>query len=107
MAQMHGKRLFTGIVHVKGLFVFHMSTMTEIEYPWRICDHALHIHFWPGKALVVGRWKEGLGETGNLLRAIRGRRVKEDEKPLSSFVEDGLLQQVLAQGSEDEHTRDA
>jgi hypothetical protein len=103
VSQMHGNRLFTGIVHVKGRFVFHMSTMTEIEHPWRICDHALHVHFWPGKALVIGKWKPGLGETGNLLRAIRGRRVKEDEKPLRSFMEDSVLQEVTEPREEDEH----
>jgi hypothetical protein len=90
MAQMHGKTLFVGNVYVKGLFLLHMSTMTEIEYPWRICNHALHIHYWPGKAVVIGKWKPGLGETGNLLRAIKGRKM-DDEKTIRASVEDHIL----------------
>jgi hypothetical protein len=74
---MHGKRLFTGLENVKGRFLFDVAPVHEIEHPFRSCNHAVYVHFWPRKALVLGWWKKRHSETENLMRAVGGRNVEK------------------------------
>jgi hypothetical protein len=72
---MHDLRnsLFYGFENVRGRFVYDVASVHEIEYPFRKCDKALYIHILPGKALVLGKWKEGEELEQHLLEAMRGR----------------------------------
>lgn len=76
MAKMHGKFLFTGIERVKGIFLFDIAYVHEIEEPFRRCDHALYVHIWPGKALVTGFWKKRRSTVDqHLIKAMGGRAL--------------------------------
>lgn len=70
---MHGKKLFTGIIFVKGFFLFDIASVHEIEYPFRYCDHALYIRIWKTRALVLGWWKQSSDIDEHLMRSIGGR----------------------------------
>lgn len=76
MAQMHEITLFAGITPRKGLFLFDVAPTREIEFPWRVAKKSLLIHFWPGKALVFGRWRwSGLDEEKALYAALEGEEI--------------------------------
>lgn len=82
MAQMHELTLFCGISQRKGLFswkglfLFDIAPTIEIEWPYRKCRHSLLIHFWPGKALTIGRWSwSGLSEQEALIAATEGYNI--------------------------------
>lgn len=73
---MHEITLFAGITPRKGFFLFDVAPTREIEFPWRQAKKSLLIHFWPGKALVLGRWRwSGLSEEQALLQAVEGENV--------------------------------
>jgi hypothetical protein len=73
-----------GLFSWKGLFLFDVAPTIEIEWPYRKCKHSLLIHFWPGKALTIGRWSwSGLSEQEALIAATEGYRIG-DWKPESS-----------------------
>jgi hypothetical protein len=77
---MHGRKLFTGIVNVKGFFALDIAPVYEIEHPFRACNHALFVHFWPGKSIVLGWWRKGRGEVRNLLLAVKGNKIDVEEE---------------------------
>lgn len=91
----HGKKLFTGIEHVKGFFLFDVAPVHEIEHPFRSCNHALYIHCWPGKAVVLGWWKKRHNETENLMKAVGGRVVQEKEISRPGLVSTQLRQNKI------------
>jgi hypothetical protein len=95
---MHGERLFAGIENVKGRFLFDVASVHEIEHPFRSCNHALYIHFWPRKALVLGWWKKRHNETDNLLLAVQGRNL--DGTQVGEVDTTGILRGVLPVGPE-------
>jgi hypothetical protein len=70
----HGKKLFTGVESIKGFFLFDIAPVHEIEHPFRKCSHALYLHAWPGKAVVLGIWRKNTKTLEeHLLEALRGR----------------------------------
>jgi len=91
---MHGRYLFAGIENVKGYFLLDIAPVHEIEHPFRSCNHALYIHHWPKKAIVLGWWKKRYDETENLMRAVKGR-----EYDLEKTYPAGLLRSSLSEGS--------
>jgi hypothetical protein len=107
MAQMYGKKLFTGVENVRGFFALDIAPVYEIEYPWRICEHALYFHIWPGKALVAGIWnKNRIPLEKHLLAAMRGRIHDKKKEGLREWVQpEGLRQgspevvQALSKGT--------
>lgn len=93
MAQMHGRKLFTGIENVKGFFVLDMAPIFEIEHPYRKCKHALFVRIWKTKAIILGWWRQG-DEVSNLLMAVRGSKINVEEEERNfyrSVVDRGLL----------------
>lgn len=87
LAQMHELTLFTGIIPRKGLFLFDIAPTREIEFPWRAAKRCLLIHIWPGKAIVIGRWRwSGLDEHEALLAALEGEEIG-DVQQQSGFGE--------------------
>ena len=100
MAQMHGKRLFTGIINVKGLFLFDVAPTYENEYPFRACEHSWVIHIWPGKALVVGCWRKKYDETSNLMKSVGGRVVSEEQT--KNYIRRWTLQKSSKESCQDE-----
>lgn len=80
---MRGKNLFTGLIPVKGFFVFDVAPTREVEEPFRECKYSLIVHCWPRKAIVLGKWgseaPEG-HETRKILSALSGREVGDIEK---------------------------
>lgn len=72
----HGKKLFTGIEQVRGFFLFDISSVHEIEHPFRKCRYAVFLHFWPGKALVLGVWGQRKASLeAHLIEALDGRKI--------------------------------
>jgi hypothetical protein len=78
---MHGNKLFAGLQQVKWYTPpLWITSVTEIEHPWRICLHSVMIHFWWNKALLIGIWRESkLTEEQQLLFAMRGKIIEGDK----------------------------
>lgn len=94
MAQMHGRKLFTGVENVKGFFLIDIAPVHEIEHPFRSCNHACYLHVWPGKAVVIGWWKKRHSEDSNLMLALQGRKL--DETDVEEMGTAGILRSVLS-----------
>jgi len=69
--------VFVGVEDVRGKFLFDIAPVHETEYPYRVCEKALFIHCYPGKAVVIGVWKAGDKDImKHLLKALRGRVIE-------------------------------
>src|SRR5579859_237214 len=101
MAQMHGRYFFTGMENVKGYFAFDIAPVHEIEHPFRVCKHAVYIHVWPGKALVLGWWRKGKELEQHLLDAMGGRvHVQTEKSGISKWFQSDGLQQSSSEAFE-------
>lgn len=88
--QAHGKRLFIGIESVSGLFIYDIASVHEIEHPFRKCDKALYLHLWPGKAVVLGKWKDKIKPLeDHLIEALRGRIIGYQGTEVEQAVQEG------------------
>ena len=109
MSRMHEVTFFVGVTPRRGLFLFDIAPTREIEYPWRVAKRCLLIHFWPGKALVIGRWKwSGMEEDAALLAALEGDNIGTIQQV--SFAEKLRaagrgLSRSSEESSENEHPR--
>lgn len=88
---------FIGVENVKGNFIFDIASVHEVEYPYRKCEHALFIHIWPHKALVLGKYSAHSGHvTAHLLEALGGKII-DFHKEKKRF---SLGQEPVSQGEE-------
>lgn len=82
MLSSNNSRWFAGKQSVKGLFLFDLASVHEIDYPYRKCKRALFIHIFPRWSIYFGRWNIGTTNIDeHLLEALKGRiYVQENEE---------------------------
>jgi hypothetical protein len=98
MAVMHGRKLFTGIIYVRGFFIVDVAPVHEIEHPFRKCRFALYVRIWYNLAVVIGIWDKGHPDIQKHLISALGGRVVDTEEKATLFRSGG---RVLSQSEEE------
>lgn len=76
-----GENHFWGVDKAYAVPLWFNTTVHENDPPYRV-SRATGIHFFPGKALLFGRWGRPSGNmTEHLMQALRGRIVTFENTP--------------------------